>query len=90
MCARESRKSSTADRSRESSQPCSGCSGHTFSRGAAQLTPVCVFSHLNLAWEEVLISQACQPEGDTLCPSVGTALCRALLPGWGLNPDLVG
>lgn len=55
VCARESRKSSTANRSGESSQPCLGCSGHTFPRGAAQLTPVCVLLSLNLAWEEVLM-----------------------------------
>lgn len=84
VCARESRKSSTADQSGESSGPCSGCSGHTFSRGAAQLTPVCVCPHLNLAWEEVLI-QTCQQEGDT---SVAAVLCHALLPVQGLNPDL--
>lgn len=36
-------------------RPCSGCSGHTLSRGAALLTPAGVFPHLNLIWEELLM-----------------------------------
>lgn len=50
MCAREGRSSSSsaADRSGESSGPRSGCSGHAFCRGAAQLTPALCFPPLQL------------------------------------------
>lgn len=51
VCARESRKSSAADGSGESSHPALGAQ---VTRGAAQPAPVRVFTHLNSVWEAVL------------------------------------